>query len=130
MPFLIFDYKNKHGLNEFKEWTLGLEKPQRAKLNEKIDKLSLHGDQLYPEMLTGTSVAGIQKLRVKVGNVQLRPLLCKGPVNMQNEYILLMGAKEVGDKWVPKEAPSMAATKKAEVIKDPTKRRIEHERVL
>lgn len=129
MPFLIYDYVNRHGLNEFKEWTLGLEKSQRAKLNEKIDKLTLFGDQLYPEMLTGTCVAGIQKLRVK-GNVQLRPLLCKGPVNIQNEYTLLMGAKEVGSKWVPKGAPSTAATIKAEVIKDPAKRRAKHERVL
>lgn len=129
MPFLIYDYVNQHGLNEFKEWTFGLEKPQRAKLNERIDKLALYGDALYPEMLAGSSVAGIQKLKVR-GNVQLRPLLCKGPVNIQDEYTLLMGAKEVGSKWVPKGAPSTAATKKAEVIKDPTKRRTKHERVL
>ncbi len=116
MPFLIYDYVNQHGLNEFNAWTLGLEKPQRAKLNEKIDKLALYGDALYPEMLAGSSVAGIQKLKVK-GNVQLRPLLCKGPVNIQDEYTLLIGAKEVGDKWVPKGAPSTAATKKQKLLK-------------
>lgn len=129
MPFLIYDYVSHHGQNEFKDWTSGLEKLQRGKLNERIDKLALYGDALYPEMLAGTSVAGIQKLKIK-GNVQLRPLLCKGPVNIQDEYTLLMGAKEVGSKWVPKGAPSTAATKKAEIIKDPTKRRTKHERVL
>jgi len=129
MPFLIYNYVNQHGQNEFNEWTWGLEKLQRAKLNERIDKLAIYGDVLYPEMLAGTSVAGIQKLKVK-GNVQLRPLLCKGPVNIQDEYTLLMGAKEVGSKWVPKGAPSTAATKKADVIKAPTKRRTKHERVL
>jgi hypothetical protein len=129
MPFLIYDYVNKNAQNEFKEWTLGLEKAQRAKLNEKIDKLALYGDQLYPEILTGTGIAGIQKLRAK-GNVQLRPLLCKGPVNIHLEYTLLMGAKEVGGKWVPKGAPSTAATIKTKITIDPANRRTKHERVL
>lgn len=129
MPFLIYDYVNLHGQNEFKTWTDGLEKPQRGKLDEKIDKLALYGDQLYPEMLTGTGVPGIQKLRGR-GNVQLRPLLCTGPINIKKEFTLLMGAKEVGNKWEPKGAPSIAKIKKEEVIKDPMNRRTEHEKVL
>lgn len=129
MPYLIFDYVNLQGVNEFKQWTTDLEKAQRAKLNEKIDKLEIYGDALYPEMLTGTPVAGISKLRAK-GNVQLRPLLCKGPVDVSKEYTLLMGAKEVGSKWVPKGAPQSANTKKQAVIADPENRRKKHERVL
>lgn len=129
MPFLIYDYVNHYGQNEFKDWASRLEKPQRGKLNERIDKLALYGDALYPEMLTGTNVAGIQKLRVR-GKVQLRPLLCKGPINVEHEYTMLMGAKEVGDKWVPKGAPSIAEKIKAEVIKDSINRRTEHEKVL
>lgn len=129
MPYSIFDYVNHQGQNEFKDWTTGLEKPQRIKLNEKLDKLMLYGDALHPEMLTGTSVAGIKKLRVK-GNVQLRPLLCNGPINVEKEYTLLMGAKEIGSKWVPKSAPTLANTKKQAVINDPNDRRIKHERVL
>jgi hypothetical protein len=129
MPYQIFDYVNHQGVNEFKEWTKTLEKPQRAKLNEKLDKLEIYGDELYPEMLTGTPIAGISKLRAK-GNVQLRPLLCKGPVDVNKEYTLLMGAKEVGSKWVPKGAPATANTKKQLVIADPENRRKKHERVL
>ena len=129
MPFLIYDYVNHQGQNEFENWTSGLQKIQRGKLNERIDKLALYGDALYPEMLAGSGVAGIQKLKVR-GNVQLRPLLCKGPINVNDEYTLLMGAKEVGSKWVPKDAPSTADTRKAEIINDPTNRRANHERVL
>jgi hypothetical protein len=129
MPFQIYDFVNQHGLNEFKGWTLKLEKPQRAKLNEKLDKLMLYGDALHPEMLTVTSVPGIKKLRCR-GNVQLRPLLCNGPINIYIEYTMLMGAKEVGNKWIPKGAPSTAKDKKTEVINDPINRRIEHEKVL
>lgn len=129
MTYLIYDYVNHEGQNEFKQWLEDLEKPQRAKLNEKIDKLELYGDGLHPEMLTGTAVAGIKKLRVK-GNVQLRPLLCNGPINVKIEYTMLMGAKEIGSKWVPKNAPTIANTKKQTVINDPANRRVKHERIL
>ena len=128
MRYRLFDYVNAKGENEFKQWTEGLEKVQRAKLNEKLDKLQLYGDGLHPHMLTDTGTPGIQKLRVK-GNVQLRPLLCKGPVQIDSEYTLLMGAKEVDGKWVPREAPSTADTLKQAVIADPLGRRKNHERV-
>lgn len=129
MPFLIYDFVNSNGQNEFKKWTVELQKKQRIKLNEKLDKLEIYGAALYPHMLSGTSVAGIQKLRVR-GNVELRPLLCHGPVDVKNEFTLLMGAKEVEDELVPKNAASIADSKKSEVIKEPTKRRTEHEKVL
>lgn len=129
MPFLIYDYVNQQGQNKFKEWTSAQQKVPLGKLNEKIDLLSLYGETLFPHMLTDTGVAGILKLRVQ-GSVKLRPLLCRGPVNNQSEYTLLMGAKEIGSKWEPKGAPSTAAILKAEVIKNPTTRRVTHERVL
>ncbi len=128
MPFTLYDYVSANGTNEFKSWTEGLEKEQRAKLNEKLDKLSQHGDDLHPHMLTDTDVPGVKKLRVR-GKVQLRPLLCNGPINVRDEYTLLMGAKEVGDKWVPKNAPSAANSRKQEVRADPDNRRKRHERV-
>lgn len=129
MAFLIYDFVNQSAENEFKMWNQGLEKPQRAKLNEKIDKLELYGDTLHPAMLTGTDVAGIKKIRAR-GGVQLRPLLCNGPIEIEKEYTMLMGAKEVGDKWVPKNAPDKADAKKQLVKLDPANRRIKHERVL
>lgn len=128
MAFTLYDFLSESGNNEFKEWTENLQSKERAKLNEKLDKLQEHGDTLYPLMLTGTDVAGIQKLRVQ-GGVKLRPLLCKGPVDIASEYTLLMGAKEIGDKWVPKDAPKKANDKKAEVAANPLGRRKLHERV-
>lgn len=130
MPFNIYDYVNLHGQNEIKDWTENeVQKSQRGKLDEKLDKLKLYGDALYPDILTGTPVAGIQKLRVR-GKVQLRPLLCKGPIKIHEEYTLLKGAKEIGDKWEPSGAPAAANKIKQEVINNPNKRRIDHERVL
>lgn len=128
MTFKLFDYVDLSGKNSFKKWTEGLQVTQKAKLNEKLDKLAQHGNSLYPHMLTDTKVSGIQKLRVK-GNVQLRPLLCKGPVDVLGEFTLLFGAKEVSSKLVPKDAEDKAKDIKAEVKKDPVNRRKDHERV-
>lgn len=133
MPFKLYDFMNMKGENEFKEWTKNLETRERAKLNEKLDKLQQHGDGLFPEILTGTPVAGIQKIRVK-GKVQLRPLLCKGPLldetgQIEDAYTLLMGAKEIGDKWSPPTAPEKANKKKQEVVDSRGTRRCDHERV-
>lgn len=129
MPYKIFDFVNSKGLNEFKEWSEKLQKIQRAKLNEKLDKLMLVGDELMPVLLTDAGITNIRKLRIKVQNVQLRPLLCNGPINKESEYTLLMGAKEIGDKWEPESAPQKAFDKMLEVTKNPDKKRRKHERV-
>lgn len=128
MLFNIYDYVNAQGENEFKKWTEEQQKAPRAKLNQKIDMLEQHGDELFPNILTDSGTPGIQKLRIK-GNVQLRPLLCKGPVDIHSEYTLLMGAKETDGKWSPKDAPNTANGKKLAVIADPSHRRKRHERV-
>jgi len=128
MAYRLFDYVNPAGINEFKAWTEGLEKVQRAKLNERLDKLEQHGDGLLPQVLSPTHVAGILKLRVH-GNVQLRPLLCRGPVRVRHEFTLLMGAKEIGDKWSPLDAPERAEHKKNEIKANPERGRRDHERV-
>lgn len=128
MPFLLFDYVNDKGENEFKEWSKTLQKKELAKLNQKLDMLVCHGDDFTPHLFTDTSISNIKKLRVR-GSVQLRPLLCHGPINNNLEYTLLMGAKEIGDKWLPKDAPQKALNKMLEVTEDPDKKRREHERV-
>lgn len=127
MRFLIFDYVSAAGINEFNRWATQLEVAQKAKLKEKIDKLRQHGDDLHPHMLSGTDTPGILKLRVH-GNVQLRPLLCKGPVFIQDEYTMLMGAIEVGGKWVPRDAPAVAKARRDEVLLTPKTRRTRHEK--
>lgn len=127
MRFKIFDFVNKKGVNEFKKWSENLQKPQRAKLNEKIDKLAFYGDELMPQLLTDSGENGIKKLRITVHNVQLRPLLCNGPINNETEYTFLVGAKEIGDEWAPKDARKTARNNMDEIIANPEERRIEHE---
>ena len=128
MPFKLFDYCDADGLNDFKEWSKNLQSPQRGKLNAKLDMLALQGSSLFPEVLTGTDTAGILKLRVK-GNVQLRPMLCEGPIDVAKEFTLLLGAIEVDGKLKPKKADQIANKRKNEVKKDHDHRRVDHERV-
>ena len=128
MTFELYDYCSADGTNEFKVWTENLQSTPRGKLNQKLDALKQHGDDLFPNMLTGTNTPGILKLRVK-GNVQLRPMLCRGPINNGTEYTLLLGAIEVGGKLKPAGADAIANGLKTAVITAPDTRRKKHERV-
>lgn len=127
MPFDLYDYVDAHGSNAFADWTRDLQKVPRAKLNAKIDMLALHGEELVPHVLTDTPVPGIRKLRVK-GNVQLRPLLCRGPINGEVEYTFLMGATERDSQLVPDDAPETADARRATVAND-VRRRCTHARI-
>lgn len=126
MSFTLYDYVNAQGRNEIKKWRDSLEKVGRAKIDELLDKLEEHGEDLFPAVLTGTDEKSILKLRVR-GNVQLRPLLCRGPIANATEFTLLCGAKEVGWKLTPKGVLVEAVERRRIVIKDPTTRRKIHE---
>lgn len=128
MPFLLYDFVSQNGINEIKAWTKTLQSTQRGKLRARLDMLQTHGEGLFPEILTGTDTPGILKLRIK-GNVQLRPMLCRGPIEVDKEYTLLMGAIEVGGNLKPTNADATANSRKNKIKCDPEHRRIKHERV-
>jgi len=128
MRFRLFDFVNCHGKNEIKSWTKELQKKELAKLNAKLDLLALHGDDLLPDTLANTPTPGVLKLRVH-GKVQLRPMLCRGPIDIFGEYTLLIGAFERGGEFDPSKADQIADERKLEINRDPTNRRCKHERV-
>lgn len=128
MHFLLYDYVDANGVNEFRDWSKRLQTDQRAKLNQKLDALQRMGEALLPVTLTGTSVGGLFKLRIQ-GNVKLRPLLCRGPLPDEAAFTLLAGAKEIGSVLKPDGIEFTADNRKAAVIKDPATRRTVHERI-
>lgn len=128
MSYILFDYVDQQGKNVFKDWAQGLQKAECAKLNAKLDMLERLGTDLFPQLLSGTDTPGILKLRVH-GKVQLRPLLCYGPIKINGEFTLLMGAIEKGSKLIPKNADQTADTCKTAVMADPNNRRKHHERI-
>lgn len=119
--FNLYDYKDENGNNEFKKWTKKLQKYEIAKLNARLDMLRYKGFELFPRILTGTPTAGIQKLRIR-GKTQLRPMLCKGPIDNDNEFTLLIGAIERGSKFIPSKADETANARKKKIIKNTTQR--------
>lgn len=126
MAFLLYDYVDEHGRNQIYIWTHSLQTKERIKLQYKLDDLVMHGEGLRPQMLTDSGVPGVLKLRVH-GGVQLRPLLCKGPVNMHSEFTLLAGAIEIGSKLKPAGISATAAERKEDVRRTPHKLRKLHE---
>lgn len=126
----LYDYVGINGRNDFERWSEGLQKQELARLNRKLKMLEDNGPDLGPKLLAGPlkGFAHIYKLRIH-GNVQLRPLLCKGPINSASEFTLLKGASEVGGKWFPVDARSDAVARRQEVIADPKNRRCPHVKV-
>jgi len=105
-----------------------LQKDELAKLNQKLDMLRRE-PELPPQLLAGPLEGKpIHKLRIN-GRVALRPMLCKGPINNDSEFTLLMGATEKDRVLIPEDAIDQAADRRREVIANPNGRRTPHERV-
>lgn len=128
MAYKLFDYHDAQGRNEFKDWSSRLQKVQLGKLNARLDMLADHGDELFPHILTNSGVGTILKLRCK-GQVQLRPLLCRGPISVDEEYTLLAGATERDSVLEPDGIAETALVRRTAVRDDSDNRRKEHERV-
>lgn len=100
----------------------------RAALNQKLDRLIQIPFQLAIEtkFLAGPIHEHIYKLVVHA-DVMLRPMLCRGPFDMEGEYTLLLGAVETGGK-LPDGSKEKARENREVVLADPS-RRCEHVRI-
>jgi len=129
MLYNLFDYVDFKG-NSIKKWTLSLLRSDQIKFRQKLDMLKIAGSDLPPKLLSRTNSAHIMKLRfIGKGKVQLRPMLCKGPIDNDKEFTLLLGAQEKGFKLDPPNADHEAEKLRQQVIADPKARRCVHERV-
>lgn len=123
----IFDYKDLKG-NVMQRWAdkMPMQKRERAKLDLRIDLLERVEDNLPPGLLHNTNCKHIMHLVVN-GQVALRPMLCRGPNNTNNEFTFLIGATERDRKYIPRDAPKRADENRADLIENPHKR-CDHER--
>lgn len=131
--YLLFDYVGRSG-SAILEW-LDCErvtKRDRGQLDQKLDMLRSHGMELCPRLLAGPigsrtkplNSKHIYKLKIH-GTIMLRPFLCRGPINNDYEFTLLMGAIERGGKL--DHDPAEAEVIRREIISTPN-RRMYHER--
>jgi hypothetical protein len=128
--YSLWDFLSSRGENVILRWVRDekLTKSARAILNQKLDRLSQIDFHLAigSKFLAGPIYKHIYKLIIK-GDVMLRPMLCRGPIDNETEYTLLVGAIEKGGK-LPAGAKEEAEANREIVIRDPLRRR-EHERI-
>lgn len=101
----------------------------RGQLVQKMDLLAMHGPNLPPGLLAGPikskrnprMQSHVYKLKIH-GDKMLRPMLCKGPLDMNTEYTILIGAIEVNSK-LDVDAED-AEIRRNEIIDNPDRRRI------
>src|SRR4051812_43975581 len=98
---------DRRGDGEFAAWRDGLSKTDRAVLDEKMRALDRFGTDVG--FWKGVASYGrLNKLRIQTPTRALRPIVCKGPFEMNSEITLLFGAFEEDDKWEPANAPATA----------------------
>jgi hypothetical protein len=122
----IWEAIDRRGVGVLTDARRRLQKPQRAKLDQKLDMLEQNGPNLSPGLLSGPGVGRqrhIYELKIR-GRVALRPLLCKGPIDMENEWTFLVWAEERDNQMRPAGAPEEAERIRSEILRDRTRRRI------
>jgi hypothetical protein len=94
----------------------------------KFDRLRQvdHRQAIETKLLAGPIHKHVYKLVIH-GDVMLRPMLCRGPIDNDREYTLLFGAIERGGK-LPAGSKERAEENRETVITDQTRRRL-HERI-
>lgn len=123
MPWKVYEYVGLDGVGEITGWDL--QKPHKAKLMQKIRMLAAFGADLPPGLLAGPGIGGqghIYKLRVR-SNVEMRPMLSKGPHDNNAEFTLLARAVERDGQPEPANASETAEARRQEVLANRHRRR-------
>lgn len=127
---LLFDFTTLDGDNVLQTWAddLPLQKRDRGRLDAKIDLLETVGDDLPPKLLQSTKARHIMEIAAN-GDVAVRVMLCRGPLDMKTEFTFLYGTTEKNRKYVQRDALERADKNRSELIYTPT-RRCKHERFI
>jgi hypothetical protein len=98
VPYLVYDFLDANGRSVIAQWIKKSKIITRdiGQLNQKLDMLRLNGFDLHPNLLAGPIKKQKQIYKLVIhGQRMLRPMLCKGPFQMDSEFTLLLGAIEV-----------------------------------
>ena len=102
VAFSLYDFVDEAGESVITAWRDGLTGRSKAQFDSKLHMLEIGGPNLGPKLLAGPikKTGHIYKLIIHA-DVMLRPMLCKGPFDMDTEFTLLLGAKEIQGKLIP-----------------------------
>jgi hypothetical protein len=127
LKWSIYFFLSERGVNLITDW-LDAEKisvKQRADFQAKIDLFERGGSDLITGFITDTPIApDIYKMKIK-GQVQLRPMVCRGPLDLGREYTVLVGWIERDNARVPNNIKKKASENRSIIIADPRRRRRE-----
>ena len=93
----------------------------RAKLDFSLNRLRTLDFALVSSKLMAGPLKGskVYKLRLRCENRELRPMLCRGPVESPLDYTLLHGALEIGNALRPSDAIDRADRNRKTLIAKP-----------
>lgn len=128
----FLDFKNQRGENEIKAWAHREGPSLRARLNALI----LHLQVLDRPLTRHDNVGLLRKsgdchgqkfieLTITIGRVEYRPIGFYGP--QPREIVLLMGAKEKGSQFEPRNACLTAINNKTLVLTAPGRFTVDHD---
>ena len=125
MPFDVYDFTDLDRQSVIAKWSQELTPRSRGQLDSKLHMLATNGMDLPSKLLAGPikKTGHIYKLIIHA-DVMLRPMLCRGPFEMEAEFTLLVGAKEIQGRLIPD--PEVAVHYRNLLLKD-AGRRIPHE---
>lgn len=125
----LWDFLDRRGRSVILEWAKQQTKRDRATLNQRFDRLMQVDYELAinSNLLAGPIYKHVYKMQIH-GEVQLRPLLCRGPISNESEYTLLRGALE-RDRVLTPGAKEEAELNRAAVVASPAVRRRQHARI-
>jgi hypothetical protein len=127
----IYEYVGTNGRSTIADWLVdkAISERDRGQLLAKMDMLAMHGSELPPGLLAGPIKSKrnrrLQSHTYKLivhGEKMLRPMLCKGPFDMEHEYTMLLGAIEVNFNL--DEDVEDAELRRAEILTNPSRRRL------
>jgi hypothetical protein len=122
----VFEYVDRRGIGVYTAWYQARQARQRAALDAKLDAVRKAGE-LPPRLFRGPVKHRNQfypntwKLTVNCDGA-LRPLACKGPIDPENEWTILVPVIEVGNQYPPGVFQE-AEERRLEIVADPTRRR-------
>ena len=124
VAFCVYDFADGDGSSVIAPWRDGLTSRSKSQFDQKLAMLRISGMNLPPKLLAGPirKTGHIYKLIIHA-DVMLRPMLCRGPVEMDSEFTLLVGAKEVQGKLIP---GADTAVEHRNILLADRKRRVPH----
>jgi hypothetical protein len=130
----LFEYVDRRGRGVYTDWYAKRQPKHKAALDAKRDAILTAGEpgtsvggELPPNMFRGPVkyedrfYPHTWKWTVNCG-IKMRPLACKGPIDDDAEWTILVPVIEVGDKY-PRGCFQDAEDRRREIIADPSRRR-------